>query len=216
MILNYLVTKFCNLRINILHNYRTKWKRSTSLGLELLSERLNYSALHGIRHVGSIGNGLFGSAHFMNNGFNRSILPSSSLQPLSHPGMALYNATNSLRPYQSNTSPINPFQHLTSDFRLLAATGSSAANDAAAIAMQAAAAQAASYQNSLKTAAHLAQEMRATRLESSEASRASPISLASSLSQHYGNLDRLSTLTGLSPALTSTNSTSVKSKISPT
>ena len=130
--------------------------------------------------------------------------------------MALYNATNSLRPYQSHTSPLNPLHPLPSDFGLLAAAGSSAANNAAAIAMQAAAAQAASYQNSLKTAAHLAQEMRATRLETSEASTASPMSLASSLSQHYGNLDRLSTLTGLSPALTSTNSTSVKPNISPT
>ena len=28
---------------------RTKWKRTTNLGLELLSERLNYSALHNLR-----------------------------------------------------------------------------------------------------------------------------------------------------------------------
>jgi len=30
-------------------NRRTKWKRTTNLGLELLSERLNYSALHNLR-----------------------------------------------------------------------------------------------------------------------------------------------------------------------
>ena len=152
----------------------------------------------------------------MNNGFNRSMMPSSSLQPLSHPGMALYNAANNLRPYQSHSSPANPLHPLTSDFGLLAASGPSAANNAAALALQAAAVQAASYQNSLKSAAHLVQEMRATRLESGETNVASPLALASSLSQHYGNLDRPSTLTGLSPVLTSTNPTSVKSKISPT
>ena len=182
----------------------------------MLSERLNYSALHGLRHVGSMGSGLFGTSHFL-SGYNRSIMSPSPMQPMSNPNMILYNAANSIRPFQIPTSSSIPLHPLSTDFGVLAAAaaaGPSTTSNAAAIAMQAAAAQAANYQNSLKSAAHLVHEMKTARLENIEANTNSPNILAS-LSQQHGNLDRHSLFPGLSSALTSSNMSSIPSRNSP-
>ena len=92
---------------------RTKWKRSTSLGLELLSERLNYSALHGLRHGGSMGAGIFGTPHFL-SGYNRSMMTTNPMQSLTTSNMILYNSSNNLRPFQIPTSSSSPLHHLSS------------------------------------------------------------------------------------------------------
>ena len=188
----------------------------------MLSERLNYSALHGLRHpfVGSMGSGLFATSPFL-SGYNRSIhLPppqTHTVQPISNPNMILYNAANNIRPFQIPTSSSSrPLHPLSTDFGVLAAAaaqaGSSATNNAAAIAMQAAATQAASYQNTLKSAAHLVHEMKTAQLETIEANANSPNIVLATLSQQYGNLDRHSLFPGLSSALTSSN---VSSRNSP-
>ena len=182
----------------------------------MLSERLNYSALHGLRHVGSMGSGLFGTPHFL-SGYNRSIMSPSPIQPISNPNMILYNAANNIRPFQIPTSSSSrPLHPLSTDFGVLAAAaaqaGSSATNNAAAIAMQAAATQAASYQNTLKSAAHLVHEMKTAQLETIEANTNSPNIVLATLSQQHGNLDRHSLFPGLSSALTSSN---VSSRNSP-
>ena len=159
-----------------------------------------------------MGGGLFNTPHFMNAGYNRSMMTASPLQTLSNPNMILYNAANNLRPFQSPAASTNPLHPLTPDFGILSAAGSSAANSAAALAMQAAAAQAATYQNSLKSAANLVNEMRNSRIGNGETNGASSLALAASLSHQYGNPDRHSILSGLSTSLTSPNVGSATSK----
>ena len=158
-----------------------------------------------------MGAGLFGTSHFMNNGYNRSIMPASPLQSLSNPNTALYNVANNLKPFLSPMATTNPMHPLSPDFGLLSSVGSQAANSAAAMAMQAAAAQAATYQNSLKSASHLLHEMRNTNLENADANKTSSIMLAS-LSHHYGNHERLSLRTCLSTSKSPSCAVSVTSK----
>ena len=192
--------------IDIFHFFhsRTKWKRSTSLGLELLSERLNYSALHGLRHVGALGSGLFAAPNLL-NGYNRSLISSNPLHPISASNMMLYNnASNHMRPFHTpSVSSPSPYHSLSNELNMLAAVaaGSSAPSNLAAAAMQAAAAQAAGYQSSFKSA----------RPESLDGSIASPLALAS-LSRHQGELDRQSFLSGLSTALASSSKSSIHPK----
>ena len=191
--------------MNIFHVFhtRTKWKRSTSLGLELLSERLNYSALHGLRHVGAIGSGLFATPNLL-NGYNRSLISSNPLQPVCSSNMMLYaNTSNHMRPFHTPVSSASPYRSLSNEFSMLAAAaaGSSAPSNLAAAAMQAAAAQAAGYQSSFKS----------TRPDSLDGSIASPLVLAS-LSRHQTELDRQSFLSGLSSALASSNTSSIPPK----
>ena len=158
-----------------------------------------------------MGAGLFGSAHFMNNGYNRSIIQASPFQSMSNQTTSLYNVTNNLRSFLSPMASGNPVHPLSSDFGLLSSAVSPAANDAAAMAMQAAAAQAATYQNSLKSATHLLNEMRNTNFERTNVNKTSPIILAS-LSHHYGNSDGHSLVPRLSATTTSSNVTTVKLK----
>ena len=182
---------------------RTKWKRSTSLGLELLSERLNYSALHGLRHVGTLGSGLFATPNLI-NGYNRSLIASNPLQPVSASNMMLYNnASNHMRPFHAPVSSPSPYHSLSNELNMLAAAaaGSSTPSNLAAAAMHAAAAQAVGYQSSFKSA----------RPETLDGSITSPLVLAS-LSRHQTELDRQSFLSGLSTALASSNKSSIPPK----
>ena len=164
-----------------------------------------------MRHVGPMGAGLFGTTHFINNGYNRSIVPASPLQSLSNPNTALYNVANNLKPFLSPMATGNPVHPLSPDFGLLSSVGSQAASSAAAMAMQAAAAQAATYQNSLKSASHFLHEMRNTNLENVDTNKTSSIMLAS-LSHHYGNQERLSQLPCLSTSKSSSSAVSATSK----
>ena len=168
-----------------------------------MSERLNYSALHGLRHGHSMGGGVFGG-HFLGGYNHRSIMSTNPIQSLTSPNMILYNASNGLRPFPAPTSASPLFHHLSSDYGVLAAAGSSPTSNAAAIAMHAAATQAASYQSSLKSAAHLLHEMKSTRHDSTTATSSSSMILAS-LSHQQGSLNRHSFLPSIASELTSSN-----------
>ena len=180
----------------------------------MLSERLNYSALHSIRHVGSVGSGLFGAQHFL-GGYNRSILPTNTLQHIPTANMIFYNSANQIRPFSIPTSSSSSLHPLPTNLGVLAAAaaGSSGINDAAVIAMQAAA-QAVNYQNSFKSAAHLVTEMKAARIQNLATSTPSPTILAS-LSQQQNNLDRHPFLPALHSALSSPKLSSLASRNSP-
>ena len=140
-----------------------------------------------------MGNGFFGAPHFL-GGYNRSMMATNALQHIP--------TTNQIRAFPAPSVSSSPLHPLSANLGILAAAagGSANVNDAAVIAMQAAAAQAVNYQHPIKSTGHLVTEMKGANLQRFAGYSPSSMVLAS-LSQQTNGIDSRPYLSGLHSAL---------------
>lgn len=154
-----------------------------------------------------MGNGFFGAPHFL-GGYNRSMMATNALQHIP--------TVNPIRAFPAPSLSSSPLHPLSANFGVLAAAarGSVSVNDAAVIAMQAAAAQAVNYQHPIKSTGHFGTEMKGASLQHLASYAPSSMVLAS-LSQQQNEIDRHPFLSGLHSALSCPKLSSLTSKKSP-